>query len=412
VRRALPYVVVTLIVLAAGGVAALRRAPVSGWPTAAVARGEFVDFLQVRGDIRPLKSVILTAPSAGGSELLIIDLVRNGATIAAGDLVAQFDTTTEQRTLEQKQSELKQAEAEIDKAESERRRRVRAAETELEQARSAVARARLDLAQLEVKSRVEGEKLKIALAIAERHVTEAALKVEGETTATSADVAAAGQKRDKALFDVRETERIIGGFTLRAPGAGAVSLLPNMRAAGNARSAPEFKRGDRAWFGAAIAELPDLRSIQMMCRVDESDRARVRPGLATRIAVDALPDRELAGTIKDISIVAKPDFTTWPPVRNFDVAIRLDDADPRLRSGMSASARVEIDRLKDVLLAPPAGIFPRGARATAYVVAGRGVERRDVEILRRGRDQVAIRSGLREGERIVLRDLGAEGAVP
>jgi hypothetical protein len=46
---------------------------------------------------------------------------------------------------------------------------------------------------------------------------------------------------------------------VRAPIAGSISLLPNFRAGGpGMRNAPEFKRGDRAWFGAQIAELPDL----------------------------------------------------------------------------------------------------------------------------------------------------------
>src|SRR5262249_47864787 len=146
-------------------------------------------------------------------------------------------------------------------------------------------------------SRVEGEKLKITLENARRHVTEAEQTLEGERMATAADVASAKQRRDKASFDVAETERIIAALTIRAPGDGAISLMPNYRAGGTSRSAPEFKRGDRAWFGAPIAELPDLSAVRLLCRVDEADRARVQNGLPSRITVDALPDRELTGSI-------------------------------------------------------------------------------------------------------------------
>ena len=104
----------------------------------------------------------------------------------------------------------------------------------------------------------------------------------------------ARQKRDKAQYDVAETERIIASLTLRAPAAGTISLMPNFRAGGPfTRAAPEFRRGDRAWFGAPIAELPDLSAVQMTCRVDEADRARVQPARAVRVRVDAIPDREL-----------------------------------------------------------------------------------------------------------------------
>jgi multidrug efflux pump subunit AcrA (membrane-fusion protein) len=404
-------VALAIVVVSVIGVAAFRRDPGAGLQTATVTRGAFVDVLQLRGQVRPVRSIVLTGPSAGGTDLLILDIAKNGAAVAAGDVIVEFDATQQQRTLEQKQSELKQADADIEKAESEQRRRVGAAETDLSQARSAVERARLDMARVEVQSRVDGEKLKIALENAGRHVDECVQKLEGERLATAADVAAGKQKREKASFDVRETERIIASLTMRAPSAGSVSLMPNYRAGGTARSAPEFKRGDRAWFGAPIAEMPDLSSVQLMCRIDEADRARVLPGLATRVSVDALPDRELAGTVVQIAIVAKPDFTTWPPVRNFDLVVGLSDADKRLRSGMSATARVELERLNDVVLVPAGTVFQHAGSTVAYVVQGRSVQARQLEILRRGRDQVAVSSGLREGERVALKEPGTEGGA-
>jgi multidrug resistance efflux pump len=408
-RRIVFWGLVTLAAAAsAAGVRAVRGARDAAPPTAVVVKGTFVDFLPLRGEIRPAHSVVLTAPSSG-ADLQIVELVRNGAVVAPGDIVAVFDPTTQQRTLEQKQSELKQAESEIEKAEAEQRRRVQAVQTDVVQARSAVSRARMDLDGLELRSRVEGEKLKLVLADAEGHVHELEQIVSGEAAAASADVASARQKRDKALYDVRETTRIIGSLSIRAPAAGSISLLPNFRAGGpGSRSSPEFKRGDRAWFGAAIAELPDLRTVQMTCRVDEADRGRLDAHAVAIVRVDALPDRELAGGIQEISAVAKPDFTTWPPVRNFDVTIALRETDARLRSGMSASARLELDRMSGVLTVPAAAVFQRGSATVAYVVGSGSVERRPVTILRRSREQVAIAAGLREGEHVSLKEPATE----
>src|SRR5262249_51177045 len=127
-------VVVALVVGSVAAYARLRRGPSSGsLPAATVARTAFIDYLQLRGEIRPARSILLTAPMSGGSDLQIMQLAKNGATVNAGDVVVQFDTTTQQRTLEQKQSELKQAESEIDKALAEQRRRDQAARTALEQ---------------------------------------------------------------------------------------------------------------------------------------------------------------------------------------------------------------------------------------------------------------------------------------
>jgi multidrug efflux pump subunit AcrA (membrane-fusion protein) len=402
-------IVLVLLVAAAASIAAVTRLRRTGsattLPSAAAAKTTFVDYLQLRGDIRPVRSTVLSAPMSGGSDLLILKLARNGSTVEAGDVVVEFDTTNQQRTLEQKLSEQKQAESEIDKTLVEERRRVQAAQTALEQARSAAVRAKLDLEGADLRPRVEAQHFALKYADAQEVVREAERKLESERASTAADVASARQKRGKASFDVKETERTIAGMTLKAPGRGPLTILPNRRAANAfAQSAPEFRTGDRAFFGAQIAELPDLSSIQMTCRIDEVDRARVEIGRGTLIRVDALPDRELKGVVKDISMMARPDFTTFPPTRNFDLIVSVAENDPRLRSGMSATARVEMARLNNVIVVPSAAIFQRGGAPIAYVLTKGAFEPRTVKVLRRGRDQVAIADGLREGERVALKE--------
>ena len=195
--------------------------------------------------------------------------------------------------------------------------------------------------------------------------------------AAQADVAIARQKRDKALYDVkrhRAHHRRRCRCARRSPDRFRCCRISAPADPG--RAAPEFRRGDRAWFGAPIAELPDLTAVQMTARVDEADRGRVQTGSGVRVRVDAVPDSELTGTLKDISVVAKPDFTTWPPVRNFDLVVSLSDSDPRLRSGMSASARVELDRLPNVLVVPTGAVFQRGAATVVYVVNRGALESR------------------------------------
>ena len=403
--------VVCVVALSVAAVAALRRdtGRVS-LPTAIVTKTTFIDFLQLRGEVRPVRSVVLTAPSAG-SDLQIVDLATNGSKVAAGDVVITFDPTQQERTLETKRSELKQAESEIEKAEAEQRRRVASAQSERDEAKKALERARREIQGTELRARIDAENFVIAVSNAEEHVRELDKKIEGERIAAQADVAIARQKRDKALYDIKETERIIGSLQVRAPIAGSISLLPNFRAGGPGRAAPEFRRGDRAWFGAQVAELPDLTAVQMNARVDEADRGRIQIGSGVRVRVDAVPDKELTGTLKDISVVAKPDFTTWPPVRNFDLVVALSDSDPRLRSGMSASARVELDRLANVLVVPTGAVFQKGAATIVYIVKSGDVESHPVTVLRRGRDQIAIASGVGEGDRVSLKEPEQEGAA-
>jgi len=407
-KRTLFIALLVVVIASVAGVARRRHDGGPTLPTATVARGTFIDYLQLRGEIRPIRSITLTAPSSG-SDLQIVDLATNGAPVKTGDVVVQFDTTVQQRTLETKQSELKQAESEIQKAEAELRRREQAARTDLEQARGAANRARLDLTKQEILSPRDGKKLAIVLANAEQKVKELSGKMQAERTSAEADVTIARQKRDKARFDVADTERIIAAMTIRAPSAGSINLLPNFRAgAMYSNSAPEFRPGDRAYFGAPIAELPDLSTVQLSCHFDEEDRARVQPGRAVLVKVDAIPNRELKGEVAEISMMAKPDFRSWPPTRNFDVIVTLKETDANLRPGMSAGARVELEHLPGVLLVPTTAVFQRGRAFTAYVVNGASIDARTVTVLRRGRDQIAIAAGLREGERVATKDPEAE----
>jgi HlyD family secretion protein len=404
-------VVIVAVVVLAGAVTGFRGSGGVDVPTALVEHGPFIDYLPVRGEIRAERSIVLSAPS--GADLQIIEIVANGASIKKDDAVVVFDSTTQQRTLEQKQSELTQAVSELERAKSEQQRRVRAASAELEQARSIAARQRLDLDAADLLSRVDAEKRAIAVANADRFVKEMEEKLAGEREAAAADVAIAEHKIAKTRFDLEDTQRIMSALTLRAPSDGMVSLLPNFRAGGPmSRTAPEFRRGDRAWSGAGIAELPDLSSVRMALRVDEADRARLTANGAARVRVDAVPDRELEGYIKEISLVATPDFTSFPPVRNFDVIVALADTDPRLRSGMSATARLELDRIDRALLVPSSAVVDRGGVSVVYVVSGSSLEPRPVTIERRGRDRIALAGGVEAGTRIALQPPDDRGDTP
>src|SRR5262249_5004160 len=157
--------------------------------------------------------------------------------------------------------------------------------------------------------------------------------------------------------------------------------------------------------------LPDPAVIQLMCRIDEVDRARMQNGRAVLVRVDALPDRELTGSVQSISLMSRPDFAQFPPTRNFDLVVGLSDNDPRLRSGMSATARIELEGLNDALVVPATAVFQRGGAPTVYEIDGSSVVPRRVSILRRGRDQIAIADGVKEHTRVSLKDPELETAA-
>jgi HlyD family secretion protein len=385
-----------------GAVRLSRSAP--NVPTADVRRGEFVEYAQFRGEAKALKSIVLTGPARAG-DLQIVKLPANGAAVKEGDIVVEFDTAKIRQTLDQKRSELKQVEAEIEQARATARLTEEQDRTNLTKARYDVERARLDASKQEILSEIEGKKNKLVLADTEQALRESEQKKKSDQASDAASIADKQHKLDKALFDVREAERQIAAMTLRAPVSGLVTILPNWRARlGFSDSAPPFRLGDRAWPGALILELPDMSTLRVRARVDETDRGRLKPGQLGTIRIDAVPDQEFTGTLVSISPLAKADFSSWPIVRNFDVEVQIEKVDPRVRPGMSTTMRIAIDRRPDSILVPAQAVFEKAGRTVAYALHGSRFEERDVEVARRGDSECVVTRGLAAGERVATKD--------
>jgi multidrug resistance efflux pump len=404
---------VLAVAVAAGGWSAYRRyRAVWSVPSALASRGVFVDEVTVRGDVRPLRALSVNAPMSSG-DLRIVRLVKNGTAIRKGDLVVQFDPTTLRRTLDEKRSELRQAEAEIDRLRGEARIREEQDVTDLAKAQYDVERAKLDASTEELISRVEAEKFKLVLADAEQTRRETRARLEANRRGAAADEASRRQRRDKAALEVAKAERDLAALSLVSPGDGTVGILNNWRAGGPFDNGREFREGDRAWPGAAIAEVPDLAAVEIVANIDEADRGRVREQQEAVIRVDALPDKELTARVSAISALAKVVFEGWPPVKQFEMRLRLGAGDARLKSGMSATAAIAAERIERQLLLPVEAAFQKGGRQVAYVRRGLGWEERAIVAGRRNARSLVVTSGIAEGDRVALRDplpAAAEGS--
>ena len=390
-----------LVVAIAGVSGAFGRGDAVDVPTTAVVKGEFIDYMQVRGEVKAVRSIPLTAPSSAG-DLQILELAKNGMNVKKGDVVVKFDPVPVQRTHAEKLSELKQADEEIGKTEAQYRIQEQQADMDLAKARYDVQRAELDAATQEFLPRLEGEQKKVALASARERLREAERKLKALRDISRAEVASKRQKRDKAKLDVQQAERQLGALQLVTPVDGVVNIMPNWR---SCCPPPDFKAGDRAWPGQIIADVPDLATMRVTARLEEAERGRMQPGQKVVVRADAVPDRELTGRIGDISTLARIDFSNWPPQRNFDLIVQLDETDPRLRPGMTTQVRVAVDRIADAVLIPVRAVFEKDGRSVAYVPKARGGwEERVVKVARRGQEQLVVSDGVRPDERVALKD--------
>lgn len=405
-RKATLGVIAAIIVIAAAGIAMnARTGSVPSVTTADVTRGDFVDYIQIRGDIRPAKSVVLAAPLQAGGELQIVKLIKNGAAVKKGDIVVEFDATQLKQRLMERQSELKTAEGEINQVVAQQKITAEQRQTELTKAKYDVERAKLDLGKRDLVSRIEYEAAKLSLGDAEQRQKEVEAKILSNKAAAEAELVGKRRRRDKAQFDVERTQQSIDALKLEAPADGTVNILENPRSGGPfGGGGVEFREGDRAWAGASILELPDLSSIHLEARLDESDRGRLKVGQAATVRIEAVPGKDFTAKVDLISVLARVDFSSgWPPVRNFDLGLILDDKDGRIRPGMTATARIAADRLPSVTLVPAETIFQKDGRPVVYRLNGSKFDETSIEIVRRGREQAAVSNGVKPGDKLAVR---------
>ena len=150
-KRSLIALVATLVLVAIVAVAMNARSDAApNVTTAAVTKGDFIDYIQIRGDIRPAKSVVLAAPLQSGGDLQIVKLVKNGSTVKKGEVVVEFDATSLRQRLLERQSELNQAQKEIEQTQAQAKITAEQQQTALMKAKYDVERAKLDLSLIHI----------------------------------------------------------------------------------------------------------------------------------------------------------------------------------------------------------------------------------------------------------------------
>jgi HlyD family secretion protein len=375
-----------------------RRGP--GVPMIEVKRGEFLDSLEFRGEVKALKSVTISAPAEAG-ELRIVKIAPEGTVVKPGDVVVEFDGTKTQQDLAQYKSALKSAEAEIAQAKAQARLAEEEDKTAVLKARYDVEGAKLEASKQEIVSKIEGEEAKLKLADAEQTLRESETKQRSDKNLNQATIESKEQASEKARYDVAKAERALAKMVQRAPSAGTISLLQHWVGSGEST----YRPGDQAWPGASIAELPDATTLRITARVDETERGRLAVKQPVSVLLNAIPDRQFTGHIEQIGAIASIDFSGgWPFPRNFILEIVLDQTDPRFKPGITGEVTVTVDKVENAVTMPAQALFQRSGQNIAYVWRSGQFEERAIEVGRRSGDRILVARGVRAGEQVALRD--------
>jgi multidrug resistance efflux pump len=330
-----------IVLLALAGIAAVLAAW-RMWPF--TSDYESTDNAYVRG-----RTTVIAPQVSGYVEQV---LVRDFATVRAGQPLVVVD----QRIYRQR---VQQAEAQVENAEATLANSVQAAasrqasfggqEAALADARAQLLRARADM------NRVDDLVSDGSVSLRERDQTLAALRQ------TEAKLAQAQAAREIARQDIRTVEVGRGGQQAGVSGARAALRLARIDLANTVVRAPEAGRlsevgvrvGQYVTAGSQLMFLvPD--ETWVIANYKEAQTARIAVGQRASFTVDALANARLTGRVERISPAAGSEFAvlksdnatgnfTKVPQR-IAVRLRIDPGQrlaARLRPGMSVQARVD-----------------------------------------------------------------------
>lgn len=403
-----PLVLVAATLGAGAAVYRLRHtaAGANPVPVATARTGEFLEIVRCRGELTAARSVEIYAPPV--RNLRIVWRAPSGAAVKEGEPIVRFDSTGLEQELAQKEAALNEARGALELGKARARMSAQEDETDLEDLRYRVENARLEASKKEIVSRIDGEESRIDLSVADQMLKAQQAAGAQHAAAENSQIAVLTRQLEQAQADVKLKRDQLARLVIRAPHEGIVVFVPNnYQGPANTR---EFRVGDDVPPGANLAEIPDLSTLEMDGKVEESERNRVAAGDAADLHVDALPELALRSRIRWISPL--PEFgVELPPARRFHAYAPIAPADGRLRPGMNGGMDVIVRRIPHAIHIPAKALFTHAGKPVVYVARGHGYQRVEVRVEARNPDDVAV-SGISGGVLVALADPEHAEAAP
>lgn len=381
-RFGLPLILLLLVGAAAFFAQQLWKGPPPiSYKTATVERGRVAARVTASGTLSPLVTVQVGSQVSGRIAELFVDF---NSPVTKGQVLAKIDPQLFQATVDQARANHS------------------AARGQLAKARANSTNAQKNLARMkELASR--------------KLIAEAELDVaEAQAISAAADVQAAQGSVEQTRASLKQAEVNLGYTTIVSPVDGVVILRSvdvGQTVAASLQAPVLFE----------IAE--DLARMQVNTNVAEADVGKLEAGMSARFTVDAYPQMQFRGTVRQIRNAPQ----TVQNVVTYDAVLDVDNPELKLKPGMTANVTFLYAEREEAVLVPNAALRfrPSAEVITAAKLdipvettpsrgrGGRGrgpSDEREVWVLRgENLERVSVRTGITDGSttEIVEGDLQA-----
>ena len=275
-------------------------------------RKTILQTVSATGKVQPETEVKISPEVAGE----IIELpVTDGMAIKKGDLLVKIKPDSYKALLEQQEAAISAAKA-----------------TNLQQ-KATMLKTEQDI------KRAEDMYAKKTISVQEYNNAQAAYDVAKNTYESSL------HEIERAQAGSSQARDQLSKTTVYSPIDGTVTILNS-------------KLGERIvatgqFAGTEVMRVADLSRMQAVIDVNENDVPNVKIGDKANVKIDAYGDRKFKGTVAQIGNTGKTTGSgTQEEVTNFEVKINLERENVLLRPGLSCTADIETNMVKDAVAVP------------------------------------------------------------
>lgn len=217
---------------------------------------------------------------------------------------------------------------------------------------------------------------------------EARLKIK-ESGPTGPELASLKAQVEQARIQTELAQRQLARTTLTAEMDGVVIAV-------------EVAAGDHINPGTRLVTIGNTDKVEVTAGVSEADSGRLKTGQPVKVAAAALPDREYTGVLHSVSPGALVETGNQGSQIEVPVIVRITGDSAGLRPGYTVDLAITTVDLEEALVVPYEAVVEKDGQRKVYVVENGFAKGKTVET---GLDielYTEIKSGLREGETVVV----------
>jgi HlyD family secretion protein len=277
---------------------------------AAITRGNIVESVQATGTLMAVRTIDIGTQVSGTVRKLYADY---NDLVKKGQLLAELDPELLQTQVDMQNANLQRADVDINQKqismENDQKKLERAREL---YAKQLVTREALDQAELQVKL-------------------------------DQASLDSSKASRTQTMASLNQAKQNVAYTKIYAPTDGVITV----------RMTDEGRTVNASMSSPSLYTMAtDLTKLLLTASIDEAEVSKVREGQSVSFTVDAYRPQMFYGTVTQVRLNAK----NTQNVVTYETVVAVNNPDYRLKPGMTATLKVEVQRAEDVLRVPAAAL--------------------------------------------------------